>query len=166
MIHTFFYEALRKLLYTYRYLTPDLRARLGPALRAHVPTIRRGVSNYKNPRAPVALDRLRDNEPQNWRLDTLSFKEYVSGVASHSSRFGNLEQRTMNIGSYLMDGFVLPDTIAGLEAVAEECLQSGNYRIAIVEAISLAEMTILAAWRRLHHNITYGKILTPLMAIH
>jgi hypothetical protein len=149
-----FYEALRKLLYTYRYLTPDLRARLGPALKAHVPTIRRGVCNYKNPRAPVALDRLRDNEPRHWRLDTLSFKEYVGGVASHSSRFGNLEQRTTNIGSYLMDGFVLPDTIAALEAVAEECLQSGNYRIAIVEAISLAEMTILAAWRRLHDNIT------------
>jgi hypothetical protein len=90
-------------------------------------------------------------------LDTLSIKEYVAGVAAHSSRFGNLEQRTANIGSYLMDGFVLPETAAALEGVAEQIHQSTNYRLAVVEAISLIELSILAAWRRFHCNIRISR---------
>ncbi len=152
-----FYQALRRLVYTYRYLTPDLRASLGPALKGHVQTIRRGSCIYKNPRAATAIDRLQDNEPQYWRLEILSTKGYASGVAAHSAQFGTVEARAMNLGSYLMDGFVLPETVAALEAIAEEALTSGNYRSAVVEAMSLTELAILAAWRRFRSQITLTK---------
>jgi len=146
---TAFYIALRRLIYTYRFLTPDLRATLNPALKGQLPAIRRGMSLYSGQRAPTAVERIRDNEPQNWNLDTLSIQDYVSGVAAHSTTFGKQEHRTENLGSYLMDGFVLPETMAALEAVADDTFLSRNFRIGIVEGMSIAELVILGAWKRL-----------------
>ena len=123
-----FYQGLRRLLFTYRYLSPDLRARLSPALKGDLPAIRVGFCKYSGPRAPTALDRIRDNEPLRWAMNTMSVREYVSGIAGQSGRFGKIEERTNRLGSFLMRGFVLPETIAALEMVADEVFVSHNYR--------------------------------------
>jgi hypothetical protein len=61
-----FRQALRRLLFTYRYLSPDLRARLSPALKGELAAIRVGCCTYDDRRASTALDRIRDNEPLRW----------------------------------------------------------------------------------------------------
>lgn len=73
-----FYRGLRRLLFTYRYLAPDLRAKLAPALRGQLPAIRLGGCTYSGHRATTAIERLRDNEPQSWHVKILSIADHTS----------------------------------------------------------------------------------------
>jgi hypothetical protein len=152
-----FHHALQRLLLTYRYIVPDLRAKLEPALRGVVPVVRAQFSSYRDPRASTALDRIRDNEPERWHLEIVSIGEYVGGLASPSSRFGDVQQRSDQVGSFLMRGFILPQNLAALEAAMEQAFWSKTYQVVVVEVMSLVELAIITAWRRLSSYITISR---------
>lgn len=58
-----------------------------------------------------------------------------------------------------MDGFVLPEAMAALEAVVDEAFSSRNFRVGVVEGMSIAELVIIGAWKRLGSHIRIKKNL-------
>ncbi|WP_193171069.1 hypothetical protein [Nisaea nitritireducens] len=153
----FFSVALRKLLYTYRYLTPDLRSRIDPSNGCGGKFLMTARTLYSGTMAPTALERLSDSIPEEWSVTIVKVDDYVSGVAGHSNKFGDISDRSENVGSFLMSGFILPKSLFDLEIVMENAFHQKNMRMGVFEAMCLAELSLLDSWKHFRKFIALKK---------
>lgn len=138
---------LARLIGTYRYLKPDPRLSMAAETPADTTPLRVGFYRYSDEeRSMPFAERIQNAAPASLSLSILSYKTAARALQDHDAP--SLKNRSEQLGSWLLNGFALPDNLAEIERLADVAFNIGRFRAAIVEAISILEGGILEARAR------------------
>ena len=135
---------LERLVGTYRYLKPDPRLAMADEIPADTTPLRVGFYKYsEQERRKPFTERIQNATPSSLSLSMMSYKTAAKALQDHD--LANLEDRSEQLGSWLLSGFRLTENLAEIERLADLAFRTGRLRAAVVEAISVLEAGILAA---------------------
>lgn len=140
-------KLIERLVGTYRYLKPDPRLSMASEVPADTTPLRVGFYRYSDEERNMPFaDRIQNASPPSLSLSIMSYKTASRSLQDHER--ASLHDRCEQLGSWLLTGFSLPDNLAEIERLADLAFNTGRFRAAIVEAMSILEAGILQARAR------------------
>lgn len=138
---------IERLIGTYRYLTPDPRLAMADDTPSDTTPLRVGFYRYNDrERRMKFAERIQNAAPSSLSLSLMSYKTAAKALQDHD--LVNLENRSKQLGSWLLSGFTLSENLTEIERLADLAFRTGRVRAAVVESISVLEAGILEARMR------------------
>jgi hypothetical protein len=133
----------------YRYLHKDPRLEM-PSGAIETTPLRVGHHMYSTGERALPFEaRIAQAWPNELHLSIAALGRGVRSLRDHDVAPQLLEERSRNLNAHLCNGFVLSENLLELERLVDLAFNGGRRRAAIVEAVSLLEVSLLQARARL-----------------
>ncbi|MEX0697772.1 MAG: hypothetical protein WD099_09525 [Dongiaceae bacterium] len=139
----------------YRYINPDTRLLLTNRIADDDAPLRVGCHYYSPAEQTQPFEkRIVHAWPERLSISIISSDRAARALQDHVGDEAALRWRSMQLNSYLANGFALSENLLEVERIVDLAFKGKRPRAAIVEGMSVLEMSILAHQRRM--NVQLG----------
>ncbi|MEN3977202.1 hypothetical protein [Emcibacter sp. SYSU 3D8] len=137
---------LRRFIATYRFLHPDPRLEMPSEAPIESTPLRVGRYVYASEERSWPFEqRIEQAYPSDLQLSIMALGRGVRSLRDHYVSPAELEKRSRNLNAWLCNGFDLPENLVELERLADLAFIGKRLRAAVIEAISILEISLLQA---------------------
>jgi hypothetical protein len=134
----------------YRFIHKDPRLEMPSAVPIETTPLRVGNYFYSPQERALPFDkRIAEAWPNELHLSIAALGRSVRSLRDHDVAPELLEKRSYDLNAHLCNGFALSENLLELERLVDLAFTGGRRRAAIVEAVSLLEVSLLQARDRL-----------------